>query len=76
MRRFTAFLIAALALVAPGETLAKGGYSRSPEPKLVKAGAPLPQLSLSPGQILGGCGPKRTRDATTGLCRGPADFGN
>jgi hypothetical protein len=76
MRRFTALIAAALALAAPAPGLAKGGYVRLPEPKIVRAGPPIPESELSPGQILGGCGAKRYRDPQTHKCRGPADFGN
>jgi hypothetical protein len=73
MRRFAALVAAAL---VPTPAIAKGGYVRLPEPKLVRAGVPIPDLELSPGQILGGCGAKRYRDPVTHKCRGPADFGN
>jgi hypothetical protein len=81
MRRFTGFILAALVLatpvlLTPTRGLAKGGYVRLPEPKLVRAGLPIPDISLSPDQMLGGCGTKRTRDLVTHKCRGPADFGN
>ena len=68
MRRFAALLVAALAL--------KSGYVRLPEPRLVRAGAPIPDLELWPSQILGGRGAKRYRDPSTHKCRGPADIGN
>ena len=54
----------------------KSGYVRLPEPRLVRAGAPIPDLELWPSQILGGCGAKRYRDPSTHKCRGPADIGN
>jgi hypothetical protein len=77
MRSFTAVVVAAvLALAAPTPASAKGGYVRLPEPRIVRAGPPLPDLELSPGQILGGCGARRYRDAETHKCRGPADVGN
>jgi hypothetical protein len=75
MRRFAALVAAALAL-APTPAIAKSGYVRLPEPRLVRAGVPIPDLQLSPSQILGGCGPKRVRDQITHKCRGPADIGN
>jgi hypothetical protein len=76
MRRFAALLVAALALMAPARGLAKSGYVRLPEPRLVRAGVPIPDLELWPSQILGGCGAKRYRDPSTHKCRGPADIGN
>jgi hypothetical protein len=82
MRRFIGLVFAALMLAAPvlltpTEGLAKGGYVRLPEPKLVRAGLPIPSdLGLSPDQMLGGCGTRRSRDPATHKCRGPADFGN
>jgi hypothetical protein len=76
MRRCTALFVAALALAVPPRAIAKGGYVRVPEPKVVRAGPPIPDLRLSPGQIFGGCGAKRTRDPVTHKCRGPADIGN
>jgi hypothetical protein len=77
MRSFTAVVVAAvLALAASTPALAKGGYVRLPEPKIIRAGPPLPDLELSPSQIFGGCGARRYRDPQTHKCRGPADFGN
>jgi hypothetical protein len=76
MRRYTTLVVAALALAVPAHGLAKGGSMRLPEPKVVRAGPPIPDVELSPSQILGGCGPKRTRDPVTHKCRGPADVGN
>jgi hypothetical protein len=76
MRRFAALLVAALALMAPARGLAKSGYVRLPEPRLVRAGVPIPDLELWPSQILGGCGAKRYRDPSTHKCREPADIGN
>jgi hypothetical protein len=76
MRRSTLLAVAALVLMTPGESLAKGGYVRLPEPKVVRAGVPIPDFEVSPSQILGGCGAKRVRDAVTHKCRGPADIGN
>ncbi|MGA9949492.1 MAG: hypothetical protein WBQ24_14670 [Xanthobacteraceae bacterium] len=73
MRRFVALVAAALALAAPTSAMAKSGYVRLPEPRLVRAGVPIPDSELSPNQILGGCGPKRVRDQITHKCRGPAD---
>ena len=63
MRRFAALVAAALALAlaAPAGAIAKSGYVRLPEPRLVRAGVPIPDLQLSPSQILGGCGPGVTR---------------
>ena len=76
MLRFTALIVAtALALAAPAPGLARGGYIHLP-PKIVRAGPPIPMPELGPVQILGGCGPKRSRDPATGRCRGPADVGN
>jgi hypothetical protein len=66
------FIALAGAAFAPGAALAKGGYSRPPDPRVITAGVPAP----SPGVILGGCGPKRVRDPVTQKCRGPADVGN
>jgi hypothetical protein len=76
MRCFAALVAAALALAAPTSAIAKSGYVRLPEPKVVRAGVPIPDLQLSPSQILGGCGARRYRDPVTHKCRGPADIGN
>jgi len=83
MRRLTAFVQIALIIMAPagvlsapGAALAKGGYTRPPPPQVVTAGAPLPSRIQAPAAILGGCGPKRVRNAVTGRCRGPADSGD
>ena len=76
MRRFAALVAAALALAATTSAIAKSGYVRLPEPKVVRAGVPIPDLQLSPSQILGDCGAKRYRDPVTHKCRGPADIGN
>ena len=75
MRRFTALIAAAL-LAAPVQGLAKGGAMRLPEPRVVRAGPPIPMPELSPSDMLGGCGTKRYRDPQTHRCRGPADIGN
>jgi hypothetical protein len=75
MRRFTALAAAVLVLALPAAASAKGGYVRLPEPKVVRAGVPVPEFDVSPGQILGGCGAKRYRDSVTHRCRGPADIG-
>jgi hypothetical protein len=67
---------AAVVLIAitPSLVYAKGGM-RLPPPHPVTASIvptiTLPQLS--PGDILGGCGRGRYRDAGTHRCRGPAD---
>jgi hypothetical protein len=81
MRRFTGLIVATFALATvvllPARGLAKSGYVRVPEPRLVRAGPPIPSdLDLSPSQVLGGCGTRRSRDPVTNKCRGPADFGN
>jgi hypothetical protein len=77
MRRFTVVVVAALMLVAPTRGMAKSGYVRVPEPRIVRAGPPIPtDFGLSAGDLLGGCGAKRYRDAATHRCRGPADLGN
>jgi hypothetical protein len=76
MRRFTALVAAALALAAPAHGLAKGGYVRLPEPKIVGAGRAIPEPELMPSQILGGCGARRYRDPEAHRCRSPADIGN
>ena len=72
MRCLVALVSLALLIVAPEGALARGGYSRPPEPQCGHGGISMPQ----PGVILGGCGPKRVRDQATGKCRGPADLGN
>jgi hypothetical protein len=74
MWRLIAGLVIPLIAVATGSALAKGSYTRPPEPRLVTAGISTP--SASPGLMLGGCGPKRVRDPVTQKCRGPADIGN
>jgi len=74
MRRPTALMLIGLIFSAPAQALAKAGYARPPEPKVVTAGVPAP--SQFPGAVLGGCGPKRVRDTVTNKCRGPADVGN
>lgn len=74
MRTFTAFIGAVLLLAAPTPGLAKGGTDLhwTEQPKIVRAGPPLP--NLSPSQFLGGCGSRRYRDPQTQRCRGPADL--
>jgi hypothetical protein len=76
MRRFAALVAAAAGARGATGAIAKSGYVRLPEPRLVRAGVPIPDLQLSPSQILGGCGAKRYRDSLTHKCRGPADIGN
>ena len=82
MRRLLfAVVAAAIALVAPTHVLAAGAYIRKPPEKVTASVAPSrPDVSLptgiSPSQILGGCGGRRTRDPQTHKCRGPADIGN
>jgi len=66
-------------LLAPGWALAKGGYMRPPQLEPFHDGlAPSPptlQTASHPsGLLIGGCGPKRYRDAQTHECRGPADL--
>ena len=76
MRCLMALIVVALIGLPPQWAAAKGGAMRLPEPKPIAAGLPLPGMELSPKQILGGCGPKRYRDAASHKCRGPADFDN
>jgi hypothetical protein len=81
MRRLAGFnlvalnglLLAVTLFFAPESALAKGGYARPPDSRFDTAGSAPTQ---APGTILGGCGPKRVRDAVTQKCRGPADIGN
>jgi hypothetical protein len=67
----------------PGQ--AAGSWRKQPMfPDVVKAGPPIPTPSLhlpslpslSPGQVLGGCGRGRIRNLQTHSCRGPADIGH
>jgi hypothetical protein len=44
MRCFAALVAAALALAAPTSAIAKSGYVRLPEPKVVRVGVPIPDL--------------------------------
>ncbi len=75
MRR-SSLAIAVLTLIASDPVMAKGGYVRPPEPKLVHAGLPTVQLPRPDlGQVVRGCGPKRYLDGETRRCRGPADIG-
>jgi hypothetical protein len=78
MRRMLYPAALALIVLTPDLGCAKGGYVRLPEPKTVAASVlPAPALPrLSPGDMLGGCGKGRFRDAATHRCRGPADTGN
>ena len=75
MGRFLGSL-ALLGLLA-GLAFARGGplhlfHSQQKQP-VARAGIPTP--SLSPTELLGGCGRGRYRDAETHRCRGPADVG-
>ncbi len=77
MRPFAVLVLLTLVLAALTGAMAKSGYVRVPEPKIVRAGPPIPtDLGLSASQLLGGCGAKRYRDRATHKCRGPADIGN
>ena len=54
-------LVVALVLAVPGAALAKSGYVRPPEPKLVHTTAPMPKIS-SPAllhRVVHHCGPRR-----------------
>jgi hypothetical protein len=74
MRRMLYPAAALLIVITPSLACAKGGM-RLPPPHPVTASV-LPTISvppLSPGDILGGCGRGRYRDAATHRCRGPGD---
>ena len=69
MRCFLALLI----LAVPIATADAAGSSITTPLPISRAGLPTP--SLSPSELLGGCGRGRYRDASTHVCRGPADVG-
>jgi hypothetical protein len=80
-RLLSAFIAAAMILVAPACALGGGSYTKKPPVTVAASTASslpaAPQASeLTASQILGGCGGRRTRDPVTHKCRGPADFGN
>jgi hypothetical protein len=78
MRRFLlSVAVSGLTAIATGPALARGGPLHlfdSQRPSVSRAG--VPALSVSPSDLLGGCGRGRYRDAATQRCRGPADVGN
>jgi hypothetical protein len=72
MGRFLLPLIASgLTIIAVNSALAKGGGPLHLFKTVSRAG--VPGLSVSPSDLLAGCGRGRYRDPATHKCRGPAD---
>ena len=70
-------LVMAFTAFAWSNCQAAGSFQTKPAfPKAVTAGiAPsLPTPTVSPGDLMGGCGRGRVRDPQTHACRGPADI--
>jgi hypothetical protein len=77
MGRF-AILTLVMTAIASSNCYAAGSFQK-PEPRIMTAGiAPsLPRVSIphvTAGDLVGGCGRGRIRDAQTHGCRGPADI--
>lgn len=77
MGRFFMSLALLGLLAGATPTFARGGplhlFESQREQPVSRAGVPTP--SLSPSELLGGCGRGRYRDPGTHICRGPADVG-
>ena len=71
---FLAVTLCSLPALAKGGPLSLyGAFDPRRDPHPVRSGIPTP--SISPSELLAGCGRGRYRDPTTQRCRGPADVG-